>query len=297
MSLETAAVGRTQSYAFADAKDFEECRRLHRKFGTSYYFATRLFPAKVRKRTHALYGFVRLPDEWVDNPDASPSEIKARIDDYRGEYLEGLRGVRPTCGVLRAFCDVALAAAIPLEEPLNFLRSMEQDLEVSRYETYPELCGYMRGSASAVGVMMCSVMSDCVDQAALPYAAALGEAMQMTNFLRDIGEDARRGRIYLPSEDLKRFGVDEDQILDGQVTEEFKNLLRFEIARIHDLYTYADQGIELLPPFAHRAVRLASVLYRRILDRIEEADYDVFTRRARTTRTEKIRLAAQLFLT
>ncbi len=285
-----------ESGPYAGDADFEVCRRIHRRYGTTYYFATRFFPQAIRRRTHALYAFVRLPDEWVDNPDCGPSETRTRLRNFRQELVEGVQGSRPESGVLRAFCDVVSECAIPLEEPLRFLDSMEQDLTTSRYATYEDLRGYMRGSASAVGLMMCHVLSARVDPKALPHAMALGEAMQMTNFLRDIREDVLRQRIYLPLEHLSRFGVTEGELLEGQPGPGFKELLKFEIDHTRSLYRYADEGIQYLPPFSRKAILLASCLYAQILEKIEQSNYRVFEGRARTTSTEKLRAAAKIVL-
>jgi len=284
------ALGTTKSVAgFATAMDHAECRYLHRRFGTTYYFATRRLPARIRRRVHALYGFVRVPDEWMDNQsNVSTTQREQQINSYRNELLRGLDGVRPTHAVLRAFCDVAREVALPIEEPLEFLKAMEQDIYTSRYSTYTDLEKYMRGSAVAVGIMMCRLLEVEVDDRVLKAATALGEAMQMTNFLRDVGEDIRRGRIYLPIEDLKQFPESEDAILHEELNADMISLLKFEIARTRELYRTADAGIPLLPKGAQRAVKLARILYSRILDRIEERNYDVFNGRARTSRTEKL---------
>jgi phytoene synthase len=175
-----------------------------------------------------------------------------------------------------------------------FLDAMAQDLTVTRYATYEDLRGYMRGSACAVGVMMCYVVQAGESPEMLASARALGEAMQLTNFLRDVGEDVRRGRIYLPQEDLASFGVGEPEILAGIRSDRFINLMKFEIARARALYAVADRGIPMLPAEAQKAVRLARILYSRILDRIEDRKYDVFGGRARTSRTEKLAVAARV---
>jgi len=196
-------------------------------------------------------------------------------------------GVAPRHAVLRAFCDVIHEVSMPLDEPLRFLDAMEQDLTVTRYATYSELRNYMRGSANAVGLMMCHLLDVKVDSKVEDCASALGEAMQLTSFLRDLREDMRRGRTYIPSEDLKRFYGAEDAILREEVTPPFIDLMKFEIERARVLYSEADAAIPLLPRRARRAVKLVRVLYSQILDRIEERGYDVFTKRARTTRLEK----------
>ena len=287
------ALGTTKPVAaFATGIDHAECRYLHRRYGTTYYFATRRLPARIRRRVHALYGFVRVPDEWMDSQtNASATQREQQINSYRNELLRGMDGVRPSHAVLRAFCDVAREVALPIEEPLLFLRAMEQDIYTSRYSTYTDLENYMRGSAVAVGLMMCQLLEVNVDDRVRSSATALGEAMQMTNFLRDVGEDIRRGRIYLPAEDLKKFPDSEDAILHEELNADMIGLLKFEIERTRALYSAADVGIPLLPKNAQKAVRLARILYSRILDRIEERNYDVFNGRARTSRTEKLMTA------
>jgi phytoene synthase len=283
--------------AFAGPSDYATCRQLHRKYGATYYFASRRFRAEARQRTHALYAFVRIPDEWVDNPAGLSLEQRVGLlRNWRSQLLRGMDGVPPNHPAMRAFCDVVRETEMPLEEPLCFLDAMEQDLSVGRYETYSDLRDYMRGSAAAVGLMMCHVLgaprTPKVDRA----ASALGEAMQLTNFLRDVGEDAKRGRIYLPLEDLATFEVRESEIMEGQMSPGFKNLMQFEIARARALYKEADSGIPLLPADSRKAVKLARLLYARILDRIEARNFDVFTGRARTSGAEKLFVALQVML-
>lgn len=297
LPLDPEMLAEPPALAFARAADYAECRRLHREYGTTYYHATRFFNRSTRQRVHALYGFVRVPDEWVDNPgDVSTCGQIRLLQDYRSQLLRGLDGVCPDHPVLRAFCDVVRETHMPLEEPLCFLDAMEQDLTVSRYETYEQLVGYMRGSAAAVGLMMCAVVNARPDPAIKLGACALGNAMQLTNFLRDVGEDARRGRIYLPLEDLEHFGVREDDILQSRSSTAFVSLMKFEMARARAMYEEADVAIPLLPRAAQRPVRLARILYSRILDRIEENGYDVFSQRARTTKMEKLGVAMQVIL-
>lgn len=288
---------------FASQADYAECKALHRRFGTTYYFATKQFPREVQKATHAVYGFVRVPDEWVDNPGAlTPSAQAALLQDWRKQLLEGVQGVRPKAGVMRAFVDTITERQIPVEEPLLFLDAMEMDLAKSRYDTYAELESYMRGSAAAVGAMMLAVLeprhkrkSDQQDEK-LCAAKALGDAMQLTNFIRDVAEDAARGRVYLPLEDLDRFGVTENQILEARFDPRLERLVRFQIARARALYAKADIGIRLLDRPAQRAVLLARVLYSRILDRVEDQGANPFAGRARTSTPEKLVSAAAVVL-
>jgi phytoene synthase len=251
----------------------------------------------MRLRVHALYGFVRIPDEWVDNPATKDDEAAAgRLGLWRSEFLRGVDGVRPESPVLRAFCDVVREARIPVEEPLQFLSAMESDLRTSRYATYEDLRAYMRGSAASVGVMMCHLVGAPLDQETLASARALGEAMQLTNFLRDVGEDAQRGRIYLPLEDLAACDVDEWEVIQCVSSPRLTELLKYEIQRARALYALADTGIPALPAPARRAIQLARVLYARILDRIESRNYDVFSGSARMGSLEKVLTAARVLL-
>lgn len=275
----------------ASEADHELCRRLHRRHGTTYYFATSRFPARTRRRVHALYGFVRVPDEWVDNPDEEP---EPRLSAYREDLVCALEGARAAHPALRAFGDVARECGMAADEPLCFLDAMAMDLTVARYPTYAHLETYMRGSAAAVGMMMCDVLGAGDDPKMRAAARALGNAMQLTNFLRDVREDAARGRIYLPQDELATFGVGEDEILAGAMSDRFRRLAEFQVARARALYVQADEGIPLLPPEARKAVRLARVLYSRILDRIEDRGHDVFGGRARTSKVEKIAVAARV---
>ena len=282
---------------FASSSDYAVCRQLHRRFGATYYFASRRFSPAVRHRTDALYGFVRVADEWVDNPGGlHAGAVADKLNCFRAELLMGLEGVRPEHPVLRAFCDVVREVKIPIEEPLCFLDAMEQDLRVVNYATYEDLRGYMRGSAVAVGLMMCHVLEVEVSPEIERAATALGEAMQLTNFIRDVSEDSLRGRIYLPQEDLASFGVSSLDIFGGNCTEAFRNLIRFEVARARALYAESDEGIARLPLESRRAVRLARVLYSRILDRIEAKSFDVFAGRARTSWFEKLSVAVECVL-
>lgn len=189
---------------------------------------------------------------------------------------------------MRAFIDTMNECQIPYDEPRLFLEAMQMDLTVRRYATYRDLEGYMRGSAAAVGTMMSCVMGAPRDARTNQAAQSLGNAMQLTNFLRDVGEDADRGRIYLPLDELDNFSVRESDILNRRLTPEFVELMRFQVARSRALYNEAHVGLRELQGAPLRAVVLARDLYARILDRIEAQNYDVYRRRARTSRGEKL---------
>lgn len=262
------------------------CKRINAHHGKTYYFSTLFFPPDVRRSVHGLYGFVRYPDEIVDNPPPGSDPAQA-LTDYRDATLHALKSGESDLPVLHAFADVVRRHRIPPEYPLAFLDAMAMDLTRTRYETFDDLCSYTYGSASVVGLMMCCLLG-VTDEAALSRAHDLGLAMQLTNFWRDIGEDWReRGRIYLPEEDMARFGYTKDMLAAGVVNDAFRDLMRFEIARARRYYASADVGLPAIPAERRLPVMLARVLYAKILDKIEENDYDVFRRRARTSVWEK----------
>lgn len=244
---------------FASAEDYEHCRRLHRKHGTTYYCATLRFPPEIRRRVHAIYAFVRVADEWVDNP--GPLSLTQQQDlllDWRRMLEDGRAGKVPDHFAMRAFVDVLRETNIPVQEAHWFIDAMEMDLCVRRYQTYEALRKYMRGSASAVGVMMTYAMGGPLEADTLERAKALGEAMQLTNFLRDVSEDLERDRVYLPLEDLDRFGVREEDLLDRRFKPQFRELMEFEIARAREMYRYSDDGIAKLPEDMRKAVLISS---------------------------------------
>ena len=277
----------------AGAADFEAARRLHRTHGTSYYFATAFFPKPLREATFALYAFFRVPDEIVDNPDC-PDPRRA-LEDWRDGWRRAYRTGEADTPVLRAAAHIFHRHAIPYEFSEAFLDAMFRDLDDDRYATYADLEGYMYGSAAAVGLMMSHAIGFS-DPAALPLAEKLGYAMQLTNFLRDIDEDfQQRGRIYLPLDEMKRWGVGESDIAARKFGPGLEALMRFEAARAHRLYEEAAPGVALLNPEGRRAVRVASALYRAILTRLEKQGFDPFAGRARTDLWEKAVLTARVW--
>lgn len=267
---------------------FAECRTYLETHGKSYAFATRSFPAPMRNATYALYAFFRVPDEIVDNPTTDPRQS---LEQWKTAWREAYTTRTSSHPVLFATAAVFHQYNIPFAYAEHFLDAMTQDLTVDRYATYADLEKYMYGSAAVVGLMMSHVIGYS-DTTALPYAEKLGYAMQLTNFLRDIREDYEtRGRIYLPQEDLHRFGVTEEDIRQHHVSPAFKALLQFEVARADALYEEANRGIPLLDASGRAAVRIASDLYRAILRKIESSKYDIFTRRVRTHLLEKVWLS------
>ena len=270
---------------------YELCRRVHKAHSRTYYFSTSLFPNEVRPHVHALYGFMRYADEIVDNPGAtSLDEQLAGLRGFEAETLRAVAGEPVANPILRAFANTVVARGIGTDLITAFMRSMKMDTHVFRYETYRDLQEYVYGSAAVVGLMMCRVVGARAEAA--PHAEALGVAMQLTNFLRDVGEDWARGRVYLPLEDLRRFGYAEEELGRGVIDERFVALMRFETRRARELYRVADMGMKYIPRGCRYPVVVARELYAAILERVEAQGYDVFTRRAETSFGFKLRVAA-----
>lgn len=261
---------------------YERCRALNAAHGRTYYLATLLLPRYKRPYVHALYGFARYTDEIVDNLDSTLSgeEKAAWLRRWGERFLAALAGGQPEHPVTRAVVHTALRWDIPTSYFSDFLDAMRMDLTVTGYATYADLRRYMWGSAAVIGLQMLSILEPVCDrEVAAPYAVDLGVAFQLSNFIRDVGEDLRRGRVYLPAEDLAAFGVDRERLARGVVDGPVRRLLAFEIARARELYRNAEPGIRLLHPTSRACVRTALVLYAGILDQIERADYQVLHRR------------------
>ncbi len=274
------------------AECYELCRQVQKAHSRTYYFSTSLFPKEVRPHVHALYAFMRYADEIVDNPGAtSLDEQLAGLEVFEEETLAAVAGEVVLNPVLQAYANTVVVCGIGPDLIRAFMGSMKMDTSVFRYRTYQELEEYMYGSAAVVGLMMCRVIG-ARDEAANPHAEALGVAMQLSNFLRDVREDWARGRVYLPLEDLERFGYSEEELGRGVVDERFVGLMRFEISRARRLYQIADGGMRYIPRGHRYPVVVAGRLYEGILDRIEAQGYDVFAKRAETSLTHKLRVTA-----
>lgn len=260
-----------------------------KQFGTSYYFATRFLPSDLRQATYALYSFFRIPDEIVDNAvDVNAEAILLELEDWEKMWYQAYSGKQTPYPVLNITAEIFRKYNIPYQYSLDFLTAMKQDVYTNRYNTYKDLQQYMYGSASVVGLMM-SYIIGFNNIKALDYAPYLGEAMQLTNFIRDIGEDYKqRGRIYLPQSDMQKYNIDEDIIASNKITPEFIELIKFEIKRTRELYRKSDQGLKYLNKRGRFAVVMASRMYEAILDKVEQNKYDVLNKRARTSKREKI---------
>jgi len=274
-------------------ESYRRCRELNRRYGTTYYWSTYLLPRITRHHVHALYGFCRYADDIVDDLGPVPvADREAALTAFGDRFFADLERGRSEDPVLKAVVHTVRAFDIDPDCFRRFLHSMAMDLTTDRYEHYEDLLVYMDGSAAVIGEMMLPILEPS-SPAALAPARDLGNAFQLTNFLRDIAEDADRGRVYVPQEDIRRFGAG-GAWDERRVTPQFRALLRFEIGRTRALYASADLGVGLLPPASARCISGARELYSGILGRIEAADYDVWSTRVRVPTWRKLAVAARL---
>jgi phytoene synthase len=265
---------------------YETCRRLHQKYGRTYYLATQLLPLAKRPHVWALYGFARYADEFVDSlSDPRPEQLVT----WSHGFLEAISTGESDDPACLAMMHTMRRWQIPRAHVEAFLESMRMDISVTRYPTYADLERYMYGSAAVIGLQMLPILEPVAPEAAA-RARALGEAFQMSNFIRDLGEDLRRGRIYLPTEDLEAFGVTEESLAQGVITAPLRELIRFEIERTRRLYAFAEPGIDMLHPTSRDCVRTAFTLYGGILDAVEEAHYQVLCRRVGVPLTRRLQV-------
>jgi phytoene synthase len=257
------------------------------KYGTSYRLATRFFPKDLQYATAILYAFVRIPDEYIDNPENGKDPLEM-LTKWKGAWQETIDSGRSDDELFSATYMLHKKYDIPFEYSIRFIDTMIQDVTVTRYESYADLESYMYGSASVIGFMMAHIIG-FKDKGALPYAQKLGEAMQLTNFIRDIKEDYdERSRIYIPQEDLKKFSAEPNSIPLHKLTPELKKCLEYQVERAERLYREASPGINMLNKRGRLAVVVAMELYRSILTEIRKGEYDIFIRRHRTSKIKKI---------
>ncbi|MER6032787.1 MULTISPECIES: phytoene/squalene synthase family protein [unclassified Streptomyces] len=284
---------------------YTRCRELNARHGRTYFLATRLLPPDRRPAVHALYGFARWADDIVDSladgPGAPTGDVAARraaaLDRLSADLIRGLAGGHSTEPVVTALADTSGRYAIDPRHFTDFLASMRSDLTVTEYADYAALRGYMHGSAAVIGLQMLPVLGTVVPrEEAAPYAAELGVAFQLTNFLRDVGEDLDRGRIYLPQDLLAAHGVDrellrrcrDDGRTDGRVTEALRAFADLTRAA----YRRAAPGVPMLDPVARPCIRTAFVLYGGILDAVADTGWAALNRRAAVPRRRRALVAA-----
>lgn len=267
-------------------------KAIHRETGKTFYYATRLLPERIREQTYVLYGFFRIADEVVDGDfEYTPTQQREKLEGIRQQALGQEEADEP---VIAAFNDIRADKEIPDEEIDAFIDAMLADIDTDRYETYVDLQEYMRGSAAAVGNMMTAIMELERPETARPHAMALGEAFQLTNFLRDVREDIRElDRVYLPRETLEQHGVTVADIRAERCTPGFRAAIKSELHRAEENYRKGVAGIEHLPQDCQFAVLLAAVLYAEHHRLIRKQDYDVLSTPPSLSRTRKLWMIAR----
>jgi phytoene synthase len=260
---------------------YEACRQLNAAHGKTYYLATLLLPPAKRPFVHALYGFARYADEIVDDlaSTLTDDERAAHLHEWGDRFLLDLEAGHSDDSICAAVVDTVQRWNIPRTHFEAFLHSMAMDLTVTEYADYDALYEYVYGSAAVIGLQMVPILEPSSD-AAYDYAMDLGVAFQLANFIRDIGEDLDRGRLYLPLADLSEFGLTREDLERRVVTPPIRELLTFEIARVRRLEQASRPGIALLSPDSQPCIDAARVLYCGIADAVEKIDYQVFTERA-----------------
>ena len=277
-------------------RSYIACRDLNAKHGKTYFLATRLLPPEKRPFVHALYGFARYADEIVDDlaSTLTPQQKRDWLEGWSERILSDLRKGRSTDEIGMALIDTALRWQIPHQYFEAFLHSMAMDLTVTEYRDFDALHEYVYGSAAVIGLQMVHILG--VDEQskfdeALQGAQKLGIAFQLANFIRDVGEDLERGRIYLPLDELRDFGIDRDRLERRIVDQDLIEALRFQIARVRSLKAEADRTIPYLTAEARGCINVASELYCGIVDEVERIDYQVFDRRAKTSLSRRLKVA------
>jgi phytoene synthase len=279
---------------------YTECKRLNSLHGKTYYLATLLLPPAKRPFVHALYGFARYADEIVDDL-ASPLSDQEKADaleKWGQGVLADIKSGTSSDHIGCALVDTINRFNIPISYFQAFLHSMTMDLTVSEYQTYEDLMEYVYGSASVIGLQMVPIlgMTGVDNEGALACAQRLGTAFQLANFIRDVGEDLERGRVYLPIEELRAHGVSSEMLEERVVTPQIKAALKEQIARVRDLQRQATPGIELLAPESRACIEAASELYCGIVDEVEKIDYEIFDKRAKTSTWRRIKVAAPAYV-
>jgi phytoene synthase len=314
-------------------RSYAAARRLNAEHGRTYYLATLLLPAWKRPYVHALYGFARYADDIVDSLDSQlpDAERAAWLADWGGRLIDTLRQGAPgddpagptgsgsSCSsgssaggdrghdalarplyrsdvsVLPAVLHTIRRWDIPVDHFEAFLASMAMDLTITGYDTFDDLMTYVYGSGTVIGLQMLPVLEPS-SAAAAPYAGDLGTAFQLINFLRDVGEDLRRGRVYLPRESMELFGVTRERLATGVVDGAVRRLLRHEVGRAKEILRAAAPGVRLLHPTSQDCMRTAARLYGGILDEIEKADYQVLDRRVAVGTPRRLAVAGAALL-
>ncbi len=269
---------------------FKYARQVTAVHAKSFYLSARFLPREKRWATYALYGFCRYADNLIDTPrDRSRSELLQEVEFLANELETAYRTGESEHPIMMPFILIARKYTIPITYPMELLEGVKMDLRLDRYETFEDLYLFCYRVAGVVGLMMTNLLGYKSDSA-FEYAEKLGIAMQLTNILRDVQEDERMGRIYLPQEDLSQFNVSENQIVSEQMDQNMLDFMTFQVDRALRYYKEAEKGVELLDTNSQFAIYAASKIYRGILDKIIRQGYNPFLGRVYVPRQQKINI-------
>lgn len=265
---------------------------IQQRTGRTFHLATRFLPRRIRHATYVVYAFFRIADDVVDTTaDRDPADQRADLESIRAQALGRVEAEDP---VLEAFHELMVEYDIPEEEVDLFIDAMIADIDHEPYADYDGVEAYMRGSSVAVANMMMEIMEVDDPELARPHAAALAEAFQLTNFLRDVEEDIRNyRRVYLPAETRDQFGVTIDQLMERVADDNFKRVMQLELARAEDRYYEGVAGIQYLPEDCQFAVLVSALLYAEHHRVIREQGYDVLTTRPSISTWRKLSLVVK----
>jgi phytoene synthase len=278
-----------------------ECKRLNNLHGKTYFLATRLLPPAKRPFVHALYGFARYADEIVDDLASTLTEDEKAdaLKSWGTEVLANIKSGKSHDHIGAALVDTVNRFSIPISYFEAFLHSMTMDLTVTEYHTYEDLYEYVYGSAAVIGLQMVPILGTISKQSlteANIAAEKLGTAFQLANFIRDVGEDLTRGRVYLPVTELQSHGVTREMLEERMVTPQIKNALKEQIQRVRSLQAEAKVGINLLSAESRACIEAASELYCGIVDEVEKIDYEIFDKRAKTSNWRRLKVALPAYI-
>lgn len=273
---------------------YTHCREITRKYAKTFYMATRFLPNEKQRGIFAIYALCRYLDDLVDEAEdlilkkkITSGQIEEKLEKFKEKLVLIYEGMHADDPILVAFSDTLREFNISIELPFLLVDGVKTDLTKSRFNYFSEVHEYSYKVASVVGLMTSEVFG-YKEENALNYAIDLGIAMQLTNILRDVGEDLRRDRIYIPGNELEMFGVSEEDLFHKRLTDNFIELMKFQIKRARNYYQKADIGINMLSRDSQLPVYLARYNYSRILDKIEENNFEVFDRRAYLNYAEKL---------
>ncbi len=279
---------------------YTHCRCITRDYAKTFYMATRFLPNEKQRSIFAIYTLCRYVDNLVDdhqdllqNQESNTYTPLEKLDSFKETLAEAYEGRQMDDPVLTAITDSLLSSGIPLRYPLELISGVEMDLVKNRYQTFEEVYDYSYKVASVVGLMTSEVFG-YKESKALSHAVDLGIAMQLTNILRDVGEDLNRDRIYLAKDELEKFDLTEADLFQHNLSEKFIAFMKFQIERTQEYYESAKQGVNMLSRDSRLPVWLALENYSRILTKIEQNGYDVFSQRAHLTSAEKFSILPRI---